>query len=172
MVDPSEQTERNRAEQQRLYGSALGDIFTDLTATFGISRGRLAQVLGLSAPMVSQLSGGHRLKIGNPAAVQRLQRLMETAPEVRSGAMTADAALDRITAEDAGAVLTRTTGVQRRQGAQDVQRVLRWAASAEEITRAADLLSAEFPALSEVLRVYGTGRSTDAAAHFERLAVG
>lgn len=172
MVEASDQAERNRAEQERLYGSALGDIFTDLTATFGISRGRLAQVLGLSAPMVSQLSGGHRLKIGNPAAVHRLQRLMESADEVRAGALAADTALDRVVAESPGAVLTRSTGVQRRHSAQDVQRLLRWAASADDLARAADLLADDFPALSEVLRVYGTGRSDDAVAHFERVVSG
>lgn len=163
---------RVREEQTALYGAPLGDLITQLTGVYGISRGRLATVLGLSAPMVSQLASGNRLKIGNPSAVQRMQRLLEVAPDVRAGALAADEAITQIEAEQPGAVLTRSTQRLRRQGALDVQLVLRWAASAQELGAAADALQADFPAVAEVLRIYGAGRSADAVTHFARISEG
>lgn len=158
-----------RAEQTRLYGAPLGTLVTELTGTYGMSQRRLARILDISAPMVTNLAVGNRIKIGNPSAVQRMQRLLEMASDVRAGRISAENALDQIEAEQTGAVLTRTSERMRRQGAQDVQMVLRWAASADELTRAADLLDRDFPALAEVVRTYGLGRSGDAAAHFQNV---
>lgn len=161
-----------REQQTGLYGAPLGDLITQMTATYGISRGRLAGILGLSAPMVSQLASGNRLKIGNPSAVQRMQRLLELAPDVRAGRIAPADAITQIEAEKAGSVLTRSTQRQRRQSALEVQLVLRWAASADDLSSAADVLQVDYPALAEVLRVYGAGRSADAVAHFERITGG
>jgi hypothetical protein len=49
-----------------------------------------------------------------------------------------------------------------------VQRVLRAVASAAELDGAAKLLDDEYPALADVLRVYGTLKTADARAHYER----
>ncbi len=163
---------RNHAEQARLYGAPLVEVIDELTETFGISRAKLARVLGLSAPMVSQLASGNRLKIGNPTAVHRLQRLMQLAPTVRSGQVAAAAALAEVEAEAPGSVLTRTTTTLRHEGATHVQDVLRWAASADDLARAAALLEPAFPTLAEVLRVYGTGRTKDAVEHFRMVSGG
>lgn len=171
MTDPAA-VARYRDEQTRLYGAPLGTVVAELTEVYAVSRGRLAGLLGLSAPMLSQLAGGHRLKIGNPAAVQRLQRLMELVPDVRSGRLSAEVAMTTVAGEREGGVLTRSTLTHHRQGAADVALVLRWAASASELEAAASLLEPAHPALAEVLRVYGTGRADDAAAHFERLRSG
>jgi transcriptional regulator with XRE-family HTH domain len=160
---------RNQAVQAELYGAPLGDVLDELTSAFGVSRGSLAQALGLSAPMLSQLASGHRVKIGNPSAVHRLQRLMAALPDIRAGRLDPAEAMRSVEAEEPGQVLTRTSQVVRRRGVADVQQVLRSAASAEEIGAAAALLEDRFPGLAEVLRVYGTGRNEQAQAHYERI---
>ncbi|WP_340537410.1 helix-turn-helix domain-containing protein [Nocardioides sp. GXZ039] len=167
--DREQDIRRVRDQQTVLYGAPLGDLIARLAEDYGLSRGRLASILGLSAPMLSQLASGRRIKIGNPSAVQRMQRLLEVAPDVRAGRIAAADAVARIESERPGSVLTRATDRLPRQGALDVQLVLRWASSAEDLGRAAELLSADFPALAEVLRVYGTGSAADAEAHFEQV---
>lgn len=157
-----------REIQARLYGAPLGEVFTELTSTYAVSRGVLAAVLGLSAPMLSQLASAQRVKIGNPDAVHRLQRLILLSAQVRAGQLAAEAALESVRAEAPGQVLTRTAQLARRRGAADVQELLRAVASAEELRQAAEVLTETHPAIAEVLRVYGTGRSDEALAHFER----
>ncbi len=163
-----ERRRHNQAEQTRLYGAPLAEVVGDLTSTLAISRGALAQVLGLSAPMLSQLATAHRVKIGNPSAVQRLQRLLALLPDVRSGRQGAAEALRIVEAEEPGQVLTRTTQIAVRRGAADVQQLLRATGSAADLMRAAELLQDSFPALADLVRVYGIGRNDEAAAHFQR----
>ena len=162
---------RNRAVPAELYGAPLGDVLDELTAAFEVSRGAIAHALGLSAPMLSQLASGHRVKIGNPSAVHRLQRLLDALPDIRGGRLDPGEAMRSIEAEDPGQVLTRTSQLVRRRGAADVQQVLRSAASSEELGEAAALLEERFPGLAEVLRVYGTGLDEQALTHFERVVV-
>jgi len=75
------------AEQVRLYGEPLLQKFGRLLQTYRIPQSRLGAVIGLSAPMVSQLSSGQRVKISNPAVYGRLLRLEEFArtPGVATG---------------------------------------------------------------------------------------
>lgn len=166
---PGERQLRNQAVQSELYGAPLGELLDDLTAAFGVSRGTLAQTLGLSAPMLSQLASGHRVKIGNPSAVHRLQRMVAALPDIHAGRLDAGEAMRSIEAESPGQVLTRTSELVRRRGAADVAQVLRSAASAAELAEAAALLDERFPELAEVLRVYGTGRAEQAVLHYERV---
>lgn len=161
-----ENVRRIRAQQASLYGAPLNELIVEITDTYAITRRRLASVLGVSPAMITQVAAGNRIKLGNPGAVQRMQRLLENATNVRTGRVTPEVALAQIEAEQSGSVLTQTSERLPRQGAQDVQLVLRWAASADDLARAADLLDADFPHLAQVMRVYGTGRSADAAAHF------
>lgn len=64
-------------EQQRaLYGAPLGELVGQVRDRLGLTQTQVAEVLGLSAPMLSQLVSGHRVKIGNPAVVHRLQALL------------------------------------------------------------------------------------------------
>jgi transcriptional regulator with XRE-family HTH domain len=168
---PGERQVQNLLVQTELYGAPLGEVLDELTSAFGVSRAAIANALGLSAPMLSQLASGHRVKIGNPSAVHRLQRLMAAAPEIRAGRLDAGEALRSVEAEEPGQVLTRTTQQVRRRGAADVAQVLRSAASADELAEAAALLEERFPGLAEVLRVYGTGRSDQAVQHFERVVL-
>lgn len=165
---PTEQQLRNRHEQTRLYGAPLGDLVTEVSETLHISQARIARLLGISAPMVSQLASGHRTKIGNPTAVLRLQQLVAGARDVAAGTDDPDTVLVRLEGTRADRILTRSSQVGPRRGAADVQHLFRAVASAEEVLSAAALLQHSHPAIAELLRVYGAGRNDEALAHFER----
>ncbi len=79
-----EATARARELQRNWYGEPLGALFRKLIEDLGLNQARLAGVLGLSAPMLSQLMSGQRAKIGNPAVVQRVQLLQDLAGQVRT----------------------------------------------------------------------------------------
>lgn len=164
----TEQQRLNRSEQERLYGAPLGDLLGEVATVMGLTQSRIAGLLGLSAPMVSQLASGHRVKIGNPAAVARLQRLIAVTEEVREGRAEVDAAVAALEDERDEHVLTRTSQLTRRCGAADVQQLLRAVAPVSEFRHAADLLAERHPAIAELLRVYGTGGGDEARAHYER----
>lgn len=73
---------RDAREQQRsLYGEPLGDLLTRIMKALDLTQGRLAEIVGLSAPMLSQLMSAQRVKIGNPAVLQRIQTLIGLADE-------------------------------------------------------------------------------------------
>lgn len=164
--DHSGRRATNRAEQARLYGAPLEDVFDELTEAYGVSRGNLARVLGLSAPMLSQLASAHRVKMGNPASVRRLQLLVGLLPEVRAGRRAAVEALRSVEAEEPGQVLTRTTEVTAVQGAAEIRRLLATVASPDEIRDAVALLADRHPEIARILEVYGTGSPDEAAEHF------
>lgn len=71
-------TEQNLEQQRAIYGQPLSERFSAVMSVFGLTQRSLAQVLGLSAPMLSQLSSGQRIKIGNPAVYERLVMLEES----------------------------------------------------------------------------------------------
>jgi predicted transcriptional regulator len=167
-----------RELQRGWYGEPLGDLFRRLIGGLGLNQARLAGVLGLSAPMLSQLMSGQRAKIGNPAVVQRLQALQELAWQVaegRTGAIEAAARMDEIRESAGSSVLGSTThsatgelpAASARQVVRGMQTVLRSVAGADEIEHAARSLARAHPQLAEFLRVYGAGRTSDAVAHFE-----
>ncbi|WP_405584195.1 helix-turn-helix domain-containing protein [Streptomyces sp. NBC_01190] len=168
-----------RELQRGWYGEPLGDLFRRLIGDLGLNQVRLAGVLGLSAPMLSQLMSGQRAKIGNPAVVQRLQALQELAAEVAGGQTEALEAAARMAEirESAGTSVLSTTHstavagagapAPPRQVVRGIQTVLRSMASADEIEGAADALAPGYPHLAEFLRVYGAGRTGDAVAHYE-----
>ncbi|MFC4034172.1 helix-turn-helix domain-containing protein [Streptomyces polygonati] len=169
---------REAMELQRgWYGEPLGDLFRRVIADLGLNQVRLAGVLGLSAPMLSQLMSGQRAKIGNPAVVQRLQALQELALQVAEGGigvMEASERMAEIRESTGTSVLSTThsssgagTPAPARQVVRGIQAVLRSVASAGEIEAAAHSLAPAYPHLAEFLRVYGGGRTSDAVAHYE-----
>jgi len=205
---------RNRTLQTEWYGEPLGDRVRRLLDRLGLSQSGLAGVLGLSAPMLSQLMSGQRAKISNPVVLYRLLAVEELAADSAFDGLPAAEIKERlrqISTESAAA----TTGARlattehatsgrpsssagqsgRPQGpvhagrldgdrvpieraadgrtssetaARLVQALLREVASAAEIEVAAGLVADRFPELAEVLRVYGTGRTSEAEAHFAR----
>ncbi|MFI8824241.1 helix-turn-helix domain-containing protein [Streptomyces sp. NPDC053431] len=171
-----EATARARELQRSWYGEPLGALFRRLIDDLGLNQARLAAVLGLSAPMLSQLMSGQRAKIGNPAVVQRVQALQELAGQVADGSVSAAEATDRmdeIKKSQGGSVLTAssqttTSGAPTvRRVVREIQSLLRSVAAAGDIIDAADSLAPAHPELAEFLRVYGAGRTADAVAHYE-----
>ncbi|WP_433477272.1 hypothetical protein ACQPZP_09575 [Spirillospora sp. CA-142024] len=187
---------RNRALQAEWYGEPLGDRVRPLLGRLGMSQSGLAGVLGLSAPMLSQLMSGQRAKISNPAVLHRLMAVEELVADPGFDALTAagiKARLEEIKAESAATTSGMRMATSERvpagghtgrvaagqsgepgegrgpaESARLVQALLREVASAAEIEAAAGLIADRFPDLAEVLRVYGTGRTSEAEAHFVR----
>ncbi|MET9530066.1 MULTISPECIES: DNA-binding protein [unclassified Streptomyces] len=172
-----EATARARDLQRSWYGEPLGALFRRLIDDLGLNQARLAAVLGLSAPMLSQLMSGQRAKIGNPAVVQRVQALQELSGLVADGSVSAGEATDRmeeIKKSQGGSVLsttgqaTSTTGAPTvRRVVREIQSLLRSVSAAGDIIDAANALAPTHPELAEFLRVYGAGRTAEAVSHYE-----
>src|ERR1700712_4912775 len=82
------------AHQVAMYGEPLSTRFGRLLSGYGLSQSRLAAVVGLSPPMLSQLMSGQREKISNPAVLGRVVRLEELlTPALASADPTSIAAL-------------------------------------------------------------------------------
>ena len=176
---------RNRALQSEWYGEPLGDRFRRLLDRLTLSQAQLADVLGLSAPMISQLMSGVRAKISNPAVLARLAVVEQLAADpafvVMPPAARADELARLVHETPTGSSSTVAINAHAGSGSTPaggegaggdpvaaVQGVLRAVASAAELDGAAKALDADYPALAEVLRVYGTLKTADARAHYER----
>ncbi|HET6740643.1 MAG TPA: DNA-binding protein [Kribbella sp.] len=111
-----EQPKQNLQQQVELYGEPLGEVVRRVTAALGLTQGGLAQVIGLSAPMMSQLVSAQRVKIGNPAVVSRLRAVTELADHALTDAIGPDrVAYELQTIRSAtGAYTNPTTGLLRR----------------------------------------------------------
>ena len=111
-----EQTAQNLQQQVELYGEPLGEVVRRITATLGLTQGGLAQVIGLSAPMLSQLVSAQRVKIGNPAVVSRLRAVSELADLAVAGGIEPEHVaheLDGIRAATSAYTRPTTTHLQR-----------------------------------------------------------
>ncbi|MEU3194097.1 DNA-binding protein [Streptomyces sp. NPDC006992] len=171
-------TAKARELQSQWYGEPLGTLFRRLIEDLGLNQARLATVLGLSAPMLSQLMSGQRAKIGNPAVVQRVQALQELAAEVARGDISAADAtnrMDEIRRTAGGSVLNNATQTASSGASQtpvkrvvrEIQALLRSVSDAADIIEASNALAPSHPELAEFLRVYGAGRTSDAVKHYE-----
>ncbi|MCG8916271.1 XRE family transcriptional regulator [Actinokineospora sp. PR83] len=146
--------QRNIALQREWYGEPLGDRVRRLVVAFDVSQANLADVLGISAPMLSQVMSGRRAKIGNPAVLARLIMLERKVltPEVASGRREA---LQRAL-ED---VRNSKPSVTRDNLPVDIGRsaimALRRIASPDDLTEAAGMLDDRFPELADLLRRAG-----------------
>ena len=150
---------RDAREQQRaLYGEPLGDLVSRVAAGLQLTQGRLAETIGLSAPMLSQLVSGQRVKIGNPAVVHRLGalvRLLTDAPKLSRGELESRLAeireehptLTDVPADDLSAADGRASAVT----------LLRRLAAKDELAAAAAAL-APSSRLGALLREADSGR--------------
>lgn len=86
-VEPHENGGSAHDQQVALYGETWSERLARLTATYHLSQSRLAAVIGLSAPMLSQLITGRRVKMSNPAVYGRVVRLeqLQSDPRVSGG---------------------------------------------------------------------------------------
>lgn len=129
-------TTADALEQQRaLYGAPLSELGATVRTGLGLTQGKLAEALGLSAPMLSQLMSGQRVKIGNPAVVHRLQRLLDLARE--GAALSPDEIQGRIAAISeeqstlTGAAIDDTQTVRALAASATVEQLLSTAEAAE-----------------------------------------
>lgn len=146
--------QRNLAQQREWYGEPLGDRVRRLVVAFDVSQAHLAEVLGISPPMLSQLMSGRRAKIGNPAVLARmvmLERQVLT-PDVAAGD---PAAIKRALEEVRLSRPTVSRGsipVIENSPRDAILPALRRVANRDELVGAADLLGTRYPALATLLR--------------------
>jgi transcriptional regulator with XRE-family HTH domain len=169
---------RNLKLQLEWYGEPLGDRFRRLLGHLDLSQAQLAGVLGLSAPMLSQLMSGQRAKISNPAVLSRLLQLEATVNEPGWDSLPSAEQVRRVE-EVRAAQRTSLTLEQTREAPPGpaasadpvtaIQSLLRDVASASDLQGAADLLDDRYPELAEALRVLGAGRTQDARAYYANL---
>jgi len=76
-ANPTVHQQSVNAQQLQMYGENWADRFGRLLRAYRIPQSRLAAVIGLSAPMLSQLISGQRVKISNPAVYGRVVGLEE-----------------------------------------------------------------------------------------------
>lgn len=167
----SEAESDKRAEQRRLYGEPVGDLVRRVMHGLGLTQGRVAGVLGLSPPMLSQLMSGQRVKIGNPQALSRLQAMLTLTDEAPR--LTADEVAQRLgEIRDATSALTTSqlATTPPADTADLVRRLLHAVASGRELDAAAHALEQVAPGLADLVRIYGTGSRDDAARHLAAVA--
>ncbi|MGQ7787122.1 hypothetical protein [Nesterenkonia sp. PF2B19] len=166
--------EENIEAQRAAYGEPLSGIFGRVKQAFGMNQSELAGVLGMSAPMLSQLNSAQRVKIGNPAVLQRLQALDELAEQLDQGAVEPAEIPGRLEGiRSSTGRFTRTTSMVSAEGGDaavvaGVRHLLRAVASGQQIKEAADQLEGSAPGLAEVLRTYGLGSVGPALDHYTR----
>lgn len=149
--------QRNLALQREWYGEPLGDRVRRLVVAFDVSQANLADVLGISAPMLSQVMSGRRAKIGNPAVLARLIMLERKVliPDVAAGKREAlQRALDEVRASKPS-VTRDSLPVDVGRNDRVAVTALRRIAEAADLTAAADLLDGKFPDLADLLRRAG-----------------
>jgi transcriptional regulator with XRE-family HTH domain len=175
---------RNLDLQVEWYGEFLRDRFRRLLDRLDLSQAQLAAILGLSAPMLSQLMSGQRAKISNPAVLSRLLQLEAEVGERGWDNLPQEEQHRRLLAIRAAqpSTLSVASGntfeapVTADRGAADpvaaIQSLLRDVASATELQGAAELLEPSYPDIAEALRVLGTGRTQEARAYYARITSG
>lgn len=158
-VEESKSVQRNLTLQREWYGEPLGDRVRRLVVAFRISQAQLAEVLGISAPMLSQVMSGRRAKIGNPSVLARLvmlERKVLIPGVARGDAMAIDHALEDVR-NSRPSVGRDNLPVMQAQGEETVWPVLREVARANELEAAAALLDGHYPALAALLRRAASG---------------
>jgi transcriptional regulator with XRE-family HTH domain len=159
----------NVEEQRALYGAPVADLVGTVTGPLGLSQAAVARILGLSPAMLSQLATGHRVKIGNPRVLFRLQLMLALADE--SPRLSRHTVAGRI-AEIGRARADLTTAERPTTptlATTVVTDLLHAVASRRELDRAAAALDDVAPGVAEILRVYGLGSPEEAEEHWRAL---
>lgn len=150
--------QRNIALQREWYGEPLGDRVRRLVVAFDVSQAFLAEVLGISAPMLSQVMSGRRAKIGNPVVLARMIMLERKilVPEVAAGNRDAmQSALEDV--RDARPTVGRDN-IPLGSDDKTVLAALRELAEEEDLAEAAKRLDEDFPAIADLLRRAGASQ--------------
>ncbi|MCI2420333.1 helix-turn-helix domain-containing protein [Saccharopolyspora sp. K220] len=157
----SKNVQRNLALQRQWYGEPLGDRVRRLVVAFRISQAQLAEVLGISAPMLSQVMSGRRAKIGNPSVLARLVMLERKVliPGVAAGESDAIKQALEDVRHSRPSVGRDNLPVKQANGEEAAWPVLREVARPSELEAAASLLEGRYPALAQLLRRAANGDS-------------
>lgn len=153
--------QKNIEMQRQWYGEPLGDRVRRLVVAFDVSQAFLADVLGISPPMLSQVMSGRRAKIGNPAVLARLIMLERKilTPGVAAGDQEAIAAAMQDVRESNPTVGRDTFPVYAGIDEPTLLAALRDIAENENLVEAADCLEDGFPAIADLLRRAGKNSS-------------
>lgn len=152
--------QRNLALQRQWYGEPLGDRVRRLIVAFRTSQAQIAEVLGISAPMLSQVMSGRRAKIGNPSVLARLVMLERKVlmPGVAAGESAAvEQALEDVRHSRPSLARENNPPVHRSNGEESAWPVLRKAARPSELESAAEMIGGDYPALASLLRRAAAG---------------
>ncbi|MEU5852795.1 helix-turn-helix domain-containing protein [Saccharopolyspora shandongensis] len=152
--------QRNLALQRQWYGEPLGDRVRRLVVAFRISQAQLAEVLGISAPMLSQVMSGRRAKIGNPSVLARLVMLERKVliPGVAAGDEDAiKQALEDVRQSRPSVGRDNLPVMGSANGEEAAWPALRQVAKPGELAAAASLLEGRYPALAQLLRRAANG---------------
>jgi transcriptional regulator with XRE-family HTH domain len=158
-VEDHKIVQRNISLQREWYGEPLGDRVRRLVVAFNISQAFLAEVLGISAPMLSQVMSGRRAKIGNPVVLARMIMLERKIliPAVAAGRADAMLAALEDVRDSRPTVGRDNFPVGAVADDEAVLSALREIAEDEDLGEAAKRLDEDFPALADLLRRAGTG---------------
>lgn len=146
--------QRNLALQREWYGEPLGDRVRRLVRAFNVSQANLADVLGISAPMLSQVMSGRRAKIGNPSVLARLI-MLERKVLTRDVAAGKPEAMRQALADVRDSKPTVGRDLLPVDGSSDATtavNALRNILASDDLAAAADIVDEEFPELAELLR--------------------
>ncbi len=108
------QVSERRRQQQALYGESVDVLARKAQAVMGLAVHDLADIIGLSVPMLTTLLTGERVRIGNPVAIARITRLREFTDQLIAGQASPDdipLTLAQIRASTTPADASRTTAV-------------------------------------------------------------
>lgn len=160
-MDEHKIIQRNVEWQRQWYGEPLGDRLRRLVVAFDVSQAFLADVLGISAPMLSQVMSGRRAKIGNPAVLARLIMLERKVltPGVAAGHPEAIDEAMRDVRESNPTVSRDNVPVHPGVDEPTLLAALRDVAENENLVEAADQLEEGFPAIADLLRRAGKNNS-------------
>ncbi len=161
-MEEQESVQRNLALQRQWYGEPLGDRVRRLIVAFRTSQAHIAEVLGISGPMLSQVMSGRRAKIGNPSVLARLVMLERKVlmPGVAAGESEAVAqALEDVRCSRPSLARENNPPVQRASGEETAWPVLREVARPSELELVAELIDGDYPELAELLRRAAAGDS-------------
>ncbi|HVV09561.1 helix-turn-helix transcriptional regulator [Amycolatopsis sp.] len=149
--------QRNISLQREWYGEPLGDRVRRLVVAFDVSQAYLAEVLGISAPMLSQVMSGRRAKIGNPVVLARMIMLERKCliPEVAAGRKEALLAALEDVKDSRPTVGRDNIPVAAVSDDRHVLATLRDIAEDEDLGEAAKRLDDDFPAIADLLRRAG-----------------
>lgn len=156
-MEESRTAQKNIEQQRQWYGEPLGDRVRRLVVAFDTSQAYLAEVLGISAPMLSQVMSGRRVKIGNPAVLARLIMLERKImlPGVAAGIREAMIEAMNDVRDSNPTVGRDDLPVHKAIDEATLFAVLRDIVDDENLVDASDKLGDDFPAVADILRRAG-----------------